>query len=43
MWEAMIVGAFGPEGLGKRARTLSREATMLGLLTPEHHRIYGLD
>ena len=43
MWEAMIVGAFGPDGLGKRTRTLSREGTMLGLLTPEHHRIYGLD
>lgn len=42
LWEAMIVRAFGPDGLGKRARMLSREGTQLGLLTPERHRIYGL-
>lgn len=43
IWNEMITRAFGPDGLGKRARTLSREGTMLGLLTPERHRIYGLD
>lgn len=43
IWNEMIERAFGPEGLGKRARTLSRDGTMLGLLTPERHRIYGLD
>jgi general stress protein 26 len=43
IWEEMITNAFGPEGLAKRARRLSREATMLGLLTPKHHRIYGID
>lgn len=42
-WEEMITRAFGPDGLGKRARTLSRDATMLGLFTPERHRIYGID
>lgn len=43
MWESMITTAFGPDGLGKRARLLSREGTMLGVLTPEHQRIYGID
>ena len=43
LWEAMITRAFGPDGLGKRSRTLSREGTMLGLLTPHRHRIYGLE
>ena len=38
----MITRAFGPDGLGKRARTLSRDGTMLGVLTPERYRIYGL-
>ena len=42
MWEQMIVGAFGPEGLGKRARKLSTDGTMLGVLIPERQRIYGL-
>ncbi|MCP5327199.1 MAG: pyridoxamine 5'-phosphate oxidase family protein [Steroidobacteraceae bacterium] len=42
IWEAMITRAFGPDGLGKRARTLSRDGTMLGVLTPERYRIYGL-
>lgn len=42
LWEAMITRAFGPAGLGQRSRKLSREGTMLGLLTPSHHRIYGL-
>ena len=43
IWNAMITRAFGPDGLGKRTRSLSREGTMLGLLTPARHRIYGLD
>jgi hypothetical protein len=43
LWEAMITRAFGPDGLGKRSRRLSRDATMLGLLTPQRHRIYGLE
>ena len=43
LWEAMITGAFGPDGLGKRSRTLSRDGTMLGVLTPLRHRIYGLE
>jgi PPOX class probable F420-dependent enzyme len=43
IWDEMITRAFGPDGLGKRTRALSREGTMLGLLTPERHRIYGLD
>jgi len=42
-WEEMITRAFGADGLGKRARTLSREATMLGVFTPERHRIYGVE
>ena len=42
MWEEMIIAAFGPEGLGKRTRALSREGTMLGVFTPERQRIYGL-
>ena len=42
LWEGMITRAFGPAGLGQRSRRLSREGTMLGLLTPAHHRIYGL-
>jgi len=43
LWEAMITRAFGPDGLGKRTRSLARDGTMLGLLTPQRHRIYGLD
>ena len=43
LWEAMITRAFGPAGLGQRSRKLSREGTMLGLLTPQRHRIYGLE
>ncbi|MCU0758876.1 MAG: pyridoxamine 5'-phosphate oxidase family protein [Steroidobacteraceae bacterium] len=43
LWEAMIERAFGPDGLGQRSRALSREGTMLGLLTPSRHRIYGLE
>jgi PPOX class probable F420-dependent enzyme len=42
LWNAMITRAFGPDGLGKRTRSLSRDGTMLGLLTPARHRIYGL-
>jgi PPOX class probable F420-dependent enzyme len=43
LWEAMITRAFGPGGLGQRSRRLSRDGTMLGLLTPQRHRIYGLE
>jgi hypothetical protein len=43
IWEAMITKAFGADGLGARSRRLSREGTMLGLLTPERHRIYGIE
>jgi hypothetical protein len=39
----MITGAFGPQGLGQRSRTLSREATCLGVMTPVRHRIYGIE
>ena len=42
-WEEMITAAFGAEGLGKRARKLARDGTMLGVFTPERQRIYGLD
>jgi general stress protein 26 len=42
-WEEMIVKAFGPEGLGKRARQLSVDGTSLGVMTATHHRIYGLN
>ncbi len=41
-WEEMVVRAFGPDGLGKRARQLSVDGTSLGVMTPTHHRIYGL-
>jgi general stress protein 26 len=43
IWEQMISDAFGEEGLGQRSRRLSREGTGLGLMTPQRHRIYGLD
>jgi PPOX class probable F420-dependent enzyme len=42
-WEEMIVRSFGPDGLGKRARQLSADGTSLGVMTPTHHRIYGLN
>jgi general stress protein 26 len=41
-WEEMIIRSFGPDGLGKRARQLSVDGTSLGVMTPTHHRIYGL-
>jgi len=43
IWENMIRSAFGEAGLGQRARKLSLDATSLGVMTPTHHRIYGLD
>lgn len=43
IWDAMIRRSFGDEGLAKRRRVLSRDGTMLGLLTPVRHRIYGID
>jgi PPOX class probable F420-dependent enzyme len=42
LWEAMITRAFGDAGLGQRSRALSPEGTVLGVLTPQRHRIYGL-
>lgn len=42
-WDEMITAAFGPDGLGKRNRALSREGTVLGVMTPVRHRIYGID
>ncbi len=43
IWEDMIRNAFGDEGLGDRSRKLSLEGTSLGIMTPTHHRIYGID
>lgn len=43
MWEEMIKNAFGGAGLEQRSRELSMDGTSLGLLSPTHHRIYGLD
>ena len=43
IWEAMIVNAFGEAGLGQRARDLSLDRTSLGIMTPTHHRIYGIE
>jgi general stress protein 26 len=43
IWDRMIGSAFGEEGLAKRRRVLSPEGTSLGLMTPQRHRIYGLD
>jgi general stress protein 26 len=42
MWNAMISSAFGEAGLEQRSRGLSIDATSLGVMTPSHHRIYGL-
>jgi len=42
MWNEMISSTFGDAGLKQRARTLSIDATSLGVMTPTHHRIYGL-
>jgi len=43
IWEDLIRSAFGEAGLKQRARHLSIDATSLGVMTPTHHRIYGLD
>ena len=43
IWDEMIANAFGDAGLETRARGLSADGTCLGILTPSHHRIYGLD
>jgi general stress protein 26 len=42
LWEGLIEGAFGAEGLSKRKRALSLEGTSLGVLTPRRHRIYAV-
>lgn len=43
MWDDLIRAAFGPDGLAKRARRLAPDGTMLALMTPRRHRIYGVD
>jgi len=43
IWDEMITKAFGDQGLEQRSRGLSAEGTSLGILTPKHHRIYGLE
>ena len=43
IWNDMIRDAFGDEGLNSRTRDLSFEGTSLGVLTPKHHRIYGIE
>ena len=43
IWEDLLRGAFGEEGLKDRARDLSFEATSLGVLSPTRYRIYGLE
>ena len=40
LWEGLIAGAFGAEGLERRRRALSLDGTSLGVLTPVRHRIY---
>jgi general stress protein 26 len=40
LWDGLIEGAFGPEGLAQRKRELSLDGTSLGVLTPKRHRIY---
>ena len=43
MWNEMILLAFGKERLETMKRELSIEKTSLGVLKPNHYRIYGLD
>ena len=43
IWEEMITTAFGDAGLNQRSRDLSLDGTSLGIMTPTHQRIYGLD
>ncbi|MEZ5500213.1 MAG: pyridoxamine 5'-phosphate oxidase family protein [Steroidobacteraceae bacterium] len=43
LWDEMIRNAFGDAGLEQRQRGLSAEGTQLGLLTPRHWRIYGIE
>jgi general stress protein 26 len=40
LWNDLIQGAFGQEGLERRRRPLSREGTSLGVMVPTRHRIY---
>ena len=40
LWDGLIEGAFGAEGLAARRRTLSLEGTSLGVMTPRRYRIY---
>jgi general stress protein 26 len=40
LWDGLIEGAFGSEGLAARRRTLSLDGTSLGVLTPRRHRLY---
>ena len=43
IWEDLIRGAFGDQGVGDRARKLALDGTSLGIMTPTHHRIYGIE
>jgi general stress protein 26 len=40
LWNGLIEGAFGPEGLAARRRELSLDGTSLGVLVPVRHRTY---
>jgi general stress protein 26 len=40
LWDDLIRGAFGDDGLERRRRPLSLEGTSLGVLRPTRHRIY---
>jgi general stress protein 26 len=40
LWNDLIAGAFGPDGLSARRRELSLDGTSLGVLVPLRHRIY---
>jgi len=40
MWNGLIEGAFGPEGLAQRNRELSLDGTSLGVMIPRRHRIF---
>jgi general stress protein 26 len=40
LWDGLIEGAFGPEGLAQRRRALALDGTSLAVLTPKRHRIY---
>jgi general stress protein 26 len=43
IWNEMICAAFGPDGLAKRARTLSYAGTCLGVMQPLRQRLYAVE